>query len=765
MGYPRIRQQAGYALILVVLGMMGLGGIVLTDFTRGARQDLENRRVAHNREVLRQAKQALLMYAYDYPMDNPGRGPGRLPCPDTDDDDGFANSTFNCVSGGNAVVGRLPWNDPDLGIPELLDASGERLWYAVSQNFANSISPAAADVVNSDSFGTITLIDQGGRLVYDGADTTAGAGIAAVIFAPGPITRRDNDGNGTYEYVQQRGTPIQRVDPRNYLDTFTDAAGAFDNSLFNNGESDTDEDGFILGPVLDGDVGDVVVNDQMIIITAEEVIAMAEKAVLETYRDAIETYQQTLWATPANRRYPWLAAYEDTIDLDAYDARPGRTSGRVPFMDYFVDENSPNAVVVGDLQISFDLHLAYISMVDNLDPFDPTYIAAASAVVTDYPESDQTINISNALVSFSRTSFNGASDLSTDSLGTLIVRDYNGTSAITATTYPTNTERRYFWDGCPTCFEAADGWEMCPVNVGDGTDCARNAAGTAYVAFTAWEDHADVRIRMIEFQYIDPEFVIELDYLPAPVVTAPTQPTGTLHSRQRYTFRSQEVTVLPIVDPAEPDSRNFFDIKVSMCDQDDFVGDELNLYSLNNENASTILCTVDLDLDITPSYHDDLVIWVDWFPPLPTWVGDNDWDDAVMLSYMPDFAPGGDGGCTDDADPATPVADDCLVVSNLGGVNNNVRALLVIAGEHDFIDGDDLNNDGDFLDADEDPPDLDFSNDLQDIFEPENYSGLWPHPVPNNDPDAGSDSGLPRIFDKREDSVPGNFPDTVFVIN
>jgi hypothetical protein len=37
--------------------------------------------------------------------------------------------------------------------------------------------------------------------------------------------------------------------------------------------------------------------------------------------------------------------------------------------------------------------------------------------------------------------------------------------------------------------------------------------------------------------------------------------------------------------------------------------------------------------------------------------------------------------------------------------------------------------------------------------------------VPNNDPTPASDSLLPRIFDKREESVPGNRADTLFVVN
>ena len=753
MKITRLTHQAGYALILMLLGLMGVGGVVLAGFTQQARQDLELQRLEHNQNVLRQAKQALLMFAYSYP-DTTGGGPGRLPCPDVDND-GTVDGPGTCNQ-----VGRFPYADARLKTirnGQLVDASGETLWYAVSDTFDNV---AGGGTINSDTTGAITLVDRSGGILYDGN----GAGIAAVIIAPGPIGKRDNDANGSYEYTQVRATGPQQVDPRNYLDTFN----GFDNSVFNNGESDSNDDGFILGPVYDINEDDIVVNDQIIIITADEVAAMAEKRVLEEYRDAIENYRQTLWAAPGDRRYPWLAAYSDTTDLDVYDARPGETSGRVPFIDYFVDDNSPHSVIVGDLQIEFDLHVNYNSMVDNADPFDPTYIAAASAVVSDYPESDQTVNISNARVSFSRISFDGLADVTTDNIGTFIVQD-SGTSAITAHTYPTNTERRYFWDGCPTCFEPADGWEMCPVNAGLGTDCALNPAGTAYVAFSNWSAHADVRIRMIEFQYIDPDFVLELDYSPAPGVTAPTQSTAVSHSRIQYTFDEDEVTMMAIADPAEPETRNFFDIKVSMCDQDNFVGNNLNLVSLGNPDVDTVACTVDLDLDVTTNYHDDLVVTVDWFPPLPRWISDNGWDESVMMTYAPDFAPGGIAACTpEDGDITTGAADDCLVVTNLAGPTiNDVVSLLVLGGENDLSDGDDLNDDGDYLDVDEVAPDLDFSNDLFDIFEPENYSGIGPYPTfPYVDPDPPSDTGWGLVFDKREDVVMDrNAADTVLVLD
>ena len=72
--------QSGYALLLVLLVLMGAGGVVLAGFTQQVKHEAERQRYEHNQRVLREAKQALLMYAYNYPQSH-GRGPGRLPCP------------------------------------------------------------------------------------------------------------------------------------------------------------------------------------------------------------------------------------------------------------------------------------------------------------------------------------------------------------------------------------------------------------------------------------------------------------------------------------------------------------------------------------------------------------------------------------------------------------------------------------------------------------------------------------------------------------
>src|SRR6185295_4229955 len=109
------------------------------------------------------------------------------PCPDITN---TGTAGGSCSNGGGTTIGRLPWKT--LGLPDLRDASGERLWYAVTDSFKNN---PAVGTLNSDSRGGITVRDRNGNVVNDGTDvgTFTRSGAIAIIIAPGGILRR-NDG-------------------------------------------------------------------------------------------------------------------------------------------------------------------------------------------------------------------------------------------------------------------------------------------------------------------------------------------------------------------------------------------------------------------------------------------------------------------------------------------------------------------------------------------------------------------------------------------
>jgi hypothetical protein len=411
--------QSGFALLIFLVIMMGLGGIALIGVTQEIKKEVDQKRSDHNKEVLNRAKQALLMYAYRYPDFNV-QGPGRLPCPDNTNNGKIGSSPPGSQC---KAVGWLPWDDDNLNFFEAKDSSGEHLWYAVSDEFLNI--HAVDDVVNSASKGTISIFDQTGNLIYDGTAN----GVAAVIIAPGnPLAGQDRN-----------AAPL---DPANYLDSFN----GFNNSIYLNASS-ADSDGFILGPVTDNATNTIVINDEFVIITGDEIVAMAEKKTLDSYKDAIADYQSTAKANTAF--YPWLNDYVQiaaSTDIDTYDVDPSTSlnAGRIPsiFSEYFIDQNSEqvysNIVVSTTFAI---VETGYLSVFNN---------------------------------AYSPGPLSGRANISFTDVNT---GQFNGVNGTTSSGFTGIT--RYFWDD----FATPDSWELCPFNNngGDEKDCNQSSPGVFVV--------------------------------------------------------------------------------------------------------------------------------------------------------------------------------------------------------------------------------------------------------------------------------------------
>src|SRR6185436_7903320 len=130
--------------------------------------------------------------------------PGSLPCPDADGDgDAELFSGNDCPK----YIGRLPWQT--LGLPDLRDAEGERLWYVLSPSHRDH---PTAQPINSDTAGMINVV--GGAPATD---------VVAVVIAPGrALTRAGAAGS------QRRDCPANCNNPVNYLDV----AGGVDNAVW-----------------------------------------------------------------------------------------------------------------------------------------------------------------------------------------------------------------------------------------------------------------------------------------------------------------------------------------------------------------------------------------------------------------------------------------------------------------------------------------------------------------------------------------------------
>lgn len=100
--------------------------------------------------------------------------PGSLPCPDSHDPTSPYAGTADLLTGNDCpnYVGRLPWRT--LGLNDLRDGTGERLWYALSKRFVDDNSSRP---LNLGSQGQLSVI----------GDQPA-SNVVALVLAPGQVT-------------------------------------------------------------------------------------------------------------------------------------------------------------------------------------------------------------------------------------------------------------------------------------------------------------------------------------------------------------------------------------------------------------------------------------------------------------------------------------------------------------------------------------------------------------------------------------------------
>lgn len=195
----RLRQfQEGVTAWIILLLLSGIGGVVLQAASKfQPRQAVMQKTMAS----LALAEQALLAYAHQ-PLgitqcEMNCQRPGDLPCPDRNND-GLAETSCS----NTARLGRLPWKT--LGLGDLRDGSGERLWYAVSERYKNN--PRLLPL-NADTPGSWSVASTAGP----SWDATSGNGVVAVIIAPmHPLVRKDG-------WLQQRHETSAEVN-KHYLD-------------------------------------------------------------------------------------------------------------------------------------------------------------------------------------------------------------------------------------------------------------------------------------------------------------------------------------------------------------------------------------------------------------------------------------------------------------------------------------------------------------------------------------------------------------------
>lgn len=275
-----LRNKGAALLVMLLIVAVTLCSILVTDITRS---NLEIQRQKSTVYALAKAKEALLAWSASRGELTGTPRPGELPCPDTSDpiseQASYGQAASSCTSG---KIGRLPWKT--LGIPEPLDAYGEPLWYAIDGAFRTTSSLP----INSDTRASMQVFDNSGIALL----TPSGEEAAAVLFSAGPAI-----GN------QSRNSGSERKTASNYLE------GAFEKNNANTGGP------FIHGPIRDAN-GNIILNDQTLIISGRELISTAERRVAGEVIKLLASYKQI------NGYYPYPANYNATgctdVDSGAY---------------------------------------------------------------------------------------------------------------------------------------------------------------------------------------------------------------------------------------------------------------------------------------------------------------------------------------------------------------------------------------------------------------------------------------------------------------
>jgi hypothetical protein len=267
-----LRQGGAALLLMLVLLVIGAGSFFIDSVvdTRFERQ-----KQLRTQNALDTAKKALIAYAV-----SAENRPGELPCTDVDNDGKIDGAGGNCSS----LRGWLPWFR--LGLGDIRDGDGERLWYAISDSFRPYGEVPPGVPLNPD-----TQTD----ILINGIDPTEPY-VAAVIISPGaPVP--GNAGNRT-EQTLSGSTADDLV--ASYLE---------------GSNSGLDKAVYSRQPATDG------FNDAVMVITVAEIMQHVQSRVKQTVIGEIERYR-TL-----NGFYP----YAESVPGGVCDGTSTQTEGYLQY--------------------------------------------------------------------------------------------------------------------------------------------------------------------------------------------------------------------------------------------------------------------------------------------------------------------------------------------------------------------------------------------------------------------------------------------------
>jgi hypothetical protein len=284
-------------MIILVVIVLGATAISVRAFNA---QAMKADRYRVTQDALEQAKAGLIAYA----VADPNR-PGSLPCPDADNDGQSLVGTDYVGSACVTLVGRLPWIT--LRLPDLRDASGEPLWYAVSSDFQanNTTVPLNSDTAYLAGNTSLTI-----------TGNQAASNLPAIVIAPGPTLRRA-DG-----VAQSRACPGAGCSTAsNFLDVFgaDNATGATTRTFISADESNT-------------------FNDRLLPVYSDDIMSLVERRVGRELAQNLRSHFDN-WSSPpavadttfSNFKgfYPWPATFNDPSNVAA--GVTNTSGGLLPF--------------------------------------------------------------------------------------------------------------------------------------------------------------------------------------------------------------------------------------------------------------------------------------------------------------------------------------------------------------------------------------------------------------------------------------------------
>ncbi len=258
-----IKQRGAAFIVMLVILVVGVTAVLVGSLKSA---EIKIDRDEKTAMALAQAKEALVGYAATY-----ANFPGSLPCPDTDNDGvSDAGGSNECPS----YIGRIPWKT--IGIADLRDASGERLWYTLSRNVRryDTVRP-----LNSDTNGTLNV----------SGNYTAN-NLIAIVFAPGSVIgNQSRSDSQTTPCTTTGDTRKQSLCAANYLEgnNANPSPGVNPNLTFQNGNESYS------------------FNDQLILISHEQFFPLIEKRVGNEIKKMLNTYYSS-WGI-----FPFAAPFVD----------------------------------------------------------------------------------------------------------------------------------------------------------------------------------------------------------------------------------------------------------------------------------------------------------------------------------------------------------------------------------------------------------------------------------------------------------------------